>query len=438
MDAHKIDALKLEAQRVALERFGATSSAEIESILAVLSYEQTLFQKHGKRQRAAYTWRMLQEHGIIAGVERVVLREAETQGYKALTSLGLKEFAFEAVVSRHPGIFSPKAVESSKSRIRDFEEALASPHNYWWVNHKQTFKAEFDGGYIWSPKANANGARNKTYDNLTQVEPGDIVISYADGLIKAIGVVSKRHSESLKPEAFGLAGANWADSGWLVPIEWTALPLPVAPKAHIAHIQPLLPQKHSPLQANGNGNQGCYLAAISPVLGRLILNITGELSPDAVEAVQDATQQIETDLAEIEILTTEAIPETEKEQLIRSRRGQGVFRQRVLAIESKCRLTGVNDQSFLIASHIKPWKDCVNAERLDGSNGLMLAPHIDKLFDRGWISFSDKGDLLFAPGAEKVMAAWNIDAIKNVGQFRPEQCHYLAHHRSNVFKGGKA
>ena len=187
-----------------------------------------------------------------------------------------------------------------------------------------------------------------------------------------------------------------------------------------------------------NGNQGCYLAAISPVLGRLILNITGELSPDAVEAVQDATQQIETDLAEIEILTAEEIPEAEKDQLIRSRRGQGVFRQRVLLIESQCRLTGVADQSFLIASHIKPWKDCANAERLDGSNGLMLAPHIDKLFDRGWISFSDKGDLLFAPGAENVMAAWNIDAIKNVGQFRPQQFHYLSYHRSKVFKGGKA
>ena len=435
MDAQNIDALKLEAQRVALERFGATSSAEIESILAVLSYEQTLFQKHGKRQQAAYTWRMLREHGIIPGVERVVTREAETQGYKALTSLGLQDFAFEAVVVRHPEIFSKDAVEDSKSRLRNFEDALTSRHQYWWVNHKQTFKAEFEGGYIWSPKANTNGARNRTYDNLTHVAPGDIVFSYADGLIKAIGVASKRHSESIKPEAFGLAGANWADSGWLVPIEWTALPLPVAPKAYIVRIQPLLPQKHSPLQANGNGNQGCYLAAISPALGRLILDLTGKLSPDAVEAVQDVTQQIETDLAEIEILIAEEIPETEKEQLVRSRRGQGLFRQRVLQIEPQCRLTGVNDQSFLIASHIKPWRDCANDERLDGSNGLMLAPHIDKLFDRGWISFSDNGDLLSALGAEQVMAAWNVDPNKNVGKFHPEQCRYLDHHRRMVFKG---
>lgn len=124
---------------------------------------------------------------------------------------------------------------------------------------------------------------------------------------------------------------------------------------------------------------------------------------------------------------------TEKKTLINARIGQGQFRQSASRIEPSCRLTGISDLNFLIASHIKPWKDCNNQERLDGENGLMLAPHIDKLFDRGWISFSDKGDLLFAPGAENVMAAWNIDAIKNVGQFRPEQCHYLAHHRSKVF-----
>lgn len=320
---------------------------------------------------------------------------------------------------------------------RTSNSSVKPAQRYWWVNHKQTFKSEFDGGYIWSPKVNRNGARNRTYDNLTQVKPGDVVVSYADGQIKAIGVASQHFTEALKPAEFGLTGANWANSGWLVPIEWTVLLLPVVPKVHIERIQPLLPQKNSPLQANGNGNQGCYLAAISPALGRLVLDIAGQLSPDAVQAIQDLTQEIEADVAESEIQTSTDIPETEKEQVIRSRRGQGIFRQRALAIESKCRLTGVNDQSFLIASHIKPWKDCVNAERLDGSNGLMLAPHIDKLFDRGWISFSDKGDLLFAPGAEKVMAAWNIDAIKNVGQFRPEQCHYLAHHRSKVFKGYK-
>ncbi|QXI03688.1 hypothetical protein HU718_016765 [Pseudomonas tensinigenes] len=286
MDAHKIDTLKLEAERIALERFGATSSAEIESILAVLSYEQTLLQKHGKRQPAAYTWRMLEKHGIVSGVERVVIREAETQGYRALLSLGLQDFAFEAVVVRHPEIFSPEAVEHSASRLRDFEDTLTAGYKFWWVNHKQTFKAEFDGGYIWSPKTNKNGARNKTYENLTQVEPGDVVVSYANGRIKAIGIAINNCAEAPKPEEFGSIGASWAATGFLVSINWIALSTPISPKAHIDKILKLLPKKNSPLQSSGNGNQGCYLAAISVALGYVIFSLLGAPDFEAIIAKQ--------------------------------------------------------------------------------------------------------------------------------------------------------
>ena len=174
-------------------------------------------------------------------------------------------------------VFQRASIDSSKPTQR-----------YWWVNHKQTFKSEFEGGYIWSPKTNKNGARNSTYDNLTRVQPGDVVVSYAYGEIKAIGVASQHYSEAPKPEEFGLAGDNWASSGWLVPIEWTALSTPISPKAHLGEIQPLLPKKSSPLQANGNGNQGCYLAAISPLLGEVILNLIADGDFDVLTAKQSA------------------------------------------------------------------------------------------------------------------------------------------------------
>lgn len=91
------------------------------------------------------------------------------------------------------------------------------------------------------------------------------------------------------------------------------------------------------------------------------------------------------------------IPDTEKSQLILARRGQGLFRRRLEYIESGCRLTGVSDRAHLRASHIKSWRDSTNRERLDGNNGLLLAPHVDHLFDRGFISFEDNGKLLVSP-----------------------------------------
>ena len=62
--------------------------------------------------------------------------------------------------------------------------------NYWWVNQNQTYKAELAGGFLWSPKTNKGGARNHFYDNMTATALGDIMFSFCDIKIKAIGVVA--------------------------------------------------------------------------------------------------------------------------------------------------------------------------------------------------------------------------------------------------------
>lgn len=308
--------------------------------------------------------------------------------------------------------------------------------SYWWVNHKQTYKEELEGGYIWSPTANQNGARNQTYINLTLVRSGDVVISYAGAEIRAIGVATSSFQDQPKPEVFGRTGQNWSETGWLVPVEWSVLDKPLSPKAHLADIVELLPVKHSPLQANGNGNQSCYLANISPKLGALILQLTRATDAAAIDRVLELEDQLQADGVERSIQQDESLPPTEREQLVRSRVGQGRFRLRVQEIERACRLTGVSDERFLNASHIKPWKDCTNAERLDGHNGLMLAPHVDKLFDRGWISFSDSGELLVAGNAPVgVMDAWGFSAGLDVGTFSAKQRAYLQHHRKKTFRG---
>src|SRR5690606_17423574 len=81
-------------------------------------------------------------------------------------------------------------------------------------------------------------------------------------------------------------------------------------------------------------------------------------------------------------------------QLSAIRAKQSLFKRRLLNVEKQCRLTGVADLRFLRASHIKPWAKCTSGdERVDGANGLLLTPHADLLFDRGWITFEDNGAL---------------------------------------------
>lgn len=431
MDVSLIEGLVAKAEDIARTRFNDSSDAVQESILAVLAYEETLRVKHGRQQPAAYTWRMMEEHGVIKAVERVVTRPAVTQGYMALIDLGLEDFSFESVVTRHPEVFSREAVKNSKARLAELEAKLSGKPSYWWVNHKQTHADEIQEGYIWSPMTNRNGAKNQTYINLTLVQPGDIVISYASGLIKAIGTATATFREAEIPEKHWEAVDSWKPEGWMVPIAWERLEDPIKPKDFIDVIAPRLPEKNSPLQPNGNGNQSCYLGSISIELGELILELAGrkvtaKIQPEILEADDDI------ELQEIEDAD---LPATEKEQLTKSRIGQGLFRKRVEQIEERCRLTGVEETSLLIASHIKPWRDCNNSERLDGNNGLFLSPHADKLFDRGWISFSNDGSLLVGYGAETVLDAWGIDRLVNVGAFSEAQSKYLEYHRSHIFIG---
>jgi hypothetical protein len=76
---------------------------------------------------------------------------------------------------------------------------------FWWVNHHQTHKHEIEGGYIWSPKRNKNGARNETYLNLTKARAADVVFSYAMGEIRAVGIVETAYHACDRP-AYGCRG----------------------------------------------------------------------------------------------------------------------------------------------------------------------------------------------------------------------------------------
>lgn len=115
------------------------------------------------------------------------------------------------------------------------------------------------------------------------------------------------------------------------------------------------------------------------------------------------------------------------------RRGQDVFRERVQrAYGYRCCLSGINDTapSILIASHIKPWRLATPIEKTDVFNGLLLAPHYDKLFDQGLISFSDDGKLLFSNNlAKHVVQAWDLEN-KALRIVHPQSVPYLNFHRN--------
>ena len=88
---------------------------------------------------------------------------------------------------------------------------------------------------------------------------------------------------------------------------------------------------------------------------------------------------------------------TERKGLVTSRVGQGAYRKRIIhRWEYKCAVTGFNKLEILIASHIVPWSDSTDNERLDVDNGLLLSPTYDALFDRHLISFENNGKIILS------------------------------------------
>jgi len=318
---------------------------------------------------------------------------------------------------------------------------------YWWVNQNQTFRQEIAGGYLWSPKRNANGARNPFYESMREVSPGDLIFSFVDTRITAIGVAKSYCWECPKPTEFGSAGQNWENIGWRVNVSFTALQNKVRPKDHMEVLRAVLPYRYSPLQPNGNGIQSIYLTELSEDFAEVLVGLIGEearslLRATEVSATVETGRMVPGDDLDLwerrleeQVESDSTLRETDKEAIVRARRGQGLFKQRVMRIETRCRVTGVDNLSHLLASHCKPWRDCSNEERLNGENGLLLTPSIDHLFDRGFIGFEDSGNLIVSPVAHKPSLrkmGVETERLINVGTFTEGQRQFLDFHRNAV------
>ena len=165
--------------------------------------------------------------------------------------------------------------------------------------------------------------------------------------------------------------------------------------------------------------------------------LAGYGSTDADELVADLAQ-----------LEQEIPDETERDILAKARIGQGRFRADLVATWGKgevCALTGIAIPEMLIASHIKPWRDCTNEERLDPMNGLLLVAHADKLFDRHLMSFyEERGTFITAlhPRVRGAVARLGLKehmtldtsqlGFGNEGRFRNYMAQHLRRHQDLV------
>ncbi len=140
----------------------------------------------------------------------------------------------------------------------------------------------------------------------------------------------------------------------------------------------------------------------------------------------------ESDLDVRSLLDRENLNETQRHALIAARLGQGKFRADVLAFwDGRCAVTGCEMGQVIRASHIKPWRDCDDRERLDPNNGIPLIANLDALFDKYLITFDELGRIICAPAItqdnKSILYGSHSSMTKPPGTKMKE---YLRSHRS--------
>lgn len=136
----------------------------------------------------------------------------------------------------------------------------------------------------------------------------------------------------------------------------------------------------------------------------------------------------------------EVTPKDDKKnkELRYAREGQGKYRELLLEECPFCPITKINDERLLIASHIKPYAVSTDDEKLDPKNGFMLSPMYDKLFDRGFITFTDDKKMFvsdwISPKNQQRIGLTNGEYIQAL-PLDDARKNYLAFHRSSVFHG---
>ena len=259
---------------------------------------------------------------------------------------------------------------------------------FYWVNIGGTYKTVLDQHFLWAPISSISSVGNEItrlyWDNVANVKQGDIIFCCYN---QCIGFLARAQTDAYHQDRPGENSfEQWDEIGNRVDVEIISIDRKVPRDEISQEFMARFDERSSPSLFNSRStlNQ-IYMSHLPADAGMFLLEATRK------------TKLLEEAMIDAGNVSAKKISETTREALIQARIGQGKFRSDLIKrYEGSCALTGLQNLSLLVASHIEPWALCNNEERLDIDNGLLLASHIDRLFDQGLISFSNLGELQVA------------------------------------------
>ncbi len=285
---------------------------------------------------------------------------------------------------------------------------------FFWGNIGGSVAEVFKGEFLWAPQYGINKTGNMFkpagWETVKKVKEGDLIFCHKGRKIIGVATAVRDAYSAPRPE-HRVAGPPHI-AGTQVDLALTRLELPIDVSLFNQAFTRMHNQACLPRVFNKKGgcteNYMCEIPAPAAALiaGFLSENLSINFHADTVEITREVGG--------------------EQERVIQARIGHGPYRDKMF---KRWAVTGIAEPSILIASHIVAWSIATPEEKVDPHNGLPLIPNLDKLFDRGMISFADDGRLLYSRTMSGLLCELRIPLDANISGLSEKNRAYLQRHR---------
>lgn len=290
--------------------------------------------------------------------------------------------------------------------------------SFFWVNIGGSYKEVKEQNFLWAPQygMNKNGQKfsNASWETVKGVKAGDVIFCNKDREI--VYVATATADAEPAPRPLSRSFDKWEREGTRVDVDLTVLehPIDVSQFSEIFMSSYNESSRPSVFAENGSCTQ-TYMCEIPEVAAKMIASFISE--------------NVSIDFNKETAKVKEATGST-KETIIQARVGHGPYRDKLFKKwGGKCAVTGIALESMLTASHIVSWSISNDKEKVDPYNGLPLIPNLDRLFDRGMISFDDNGHLLHKKEFSGLLRDLKIPLDSKIDGLFGENKKYLKRHR---------
>lgn len=258
--------------------------------------------------------------------------------------------------------------------------------SFFWVNLGTSYKEVAANKFLWAPAyaigENGKKKTNAGWDSVQEVKAGDVIFCHLSGNIIYAAIALKDAYSAKRPAT--RAYNQWNEDGFQVDVDLTLLTPAVSVSGFKSTLIAIHNQNCSPALFTKAGRTAQqYMVRLPLGAGALILSHLGDMETNVCEKSSARKKGGR--------LTKGGTRET----VSQARIGQGQFRDDVLSMwRNSCPITSLSKPELLVASHIVPWSISSETEKIDPNNGFPFSPSVDKLFDKGYISFDDNGCLL--------------------------------------------